>query len=72
MLRKLAANCIAAAVLVVAGKLISDYAETKPALKNVKDKIKKTCQDFADNGKEVLAAVRDVFAEPGSAMAAAN
>lgn len=47
--------------LAVTGKLVSDYAETKPALKNVKDKLKKTGEDFASNCKEVLDATRRVF-----------
>lgn len=47
--------------LAVTGKLVSDYAETKPALKNVKDKLKKTGEDFTSNCKEVLDATRRVF-----------
>jgi len=42
-------------------KNVSDYAETKPALKNVKDKLKKTGKDFSLNCKEVLDATRRVF-----------
>ena len=52
---------VTAAVLAVTGKMVSDYAETKPALKNVKDKLKKTGEDFASNCKEVLDATRRVF-----------
>lgn len=52
---------VTAAVLAVTGKMVSDYAETKPALKNVKDKLKKTGKDFSLNCKEVLDATRRVF-----------
>ena len=41
--------------------MVSDYAETKPALKNVKDKLKKTGEDFVSNCKEVLEATKRVF-----------
>ncbi len=61
MIKKLIGTCIAATVLAVTGKAVSDYAETKPALKNVKDKLKKTGEDFASNCKEVLDATRRVF-----------
>ena len=61
MIKKLIGTCIAATVLVVTGKVVSDYAETKPALKNVKDKLKKTGKDFSANCKEVLDATRRVF-----------
>lgn len=61
MIKRLFGTCIAATVLAVTGKVVSDYAETKPALKNVKDKLKKTGEDFASNCKEVLDATRRVF-----------
>ena len=37
MIKKLIGTCITATVLAVTGKVVSDYAETKPALKNVND-----------------------------------
>ena len=49
MIKRLIGTCIAATVLAVTGKVVSDYAETKPALKNVKDKLKKTGKDFSAN-----------------------
>lgn len=61
LIKKLIGTCIAATVLAVTGKVVSDYAETKPALKNVKDKLKKTGKDFSANCKEVLDATRRVF-----------
>ena len=61
MIKKLIGTCVAAAVVAAAGKLISDYAETKPSLKNVKDKLKKTGDDFTADCKEVLDATRRAF-----------
>ena len=61
MIKRFIGTCVAATVLAVTGKMVSDYAETKPALKNVKDKLKKTGEDFASNCKEVLDATRRVF-----------
>jgi hypothetical protein len=61
MIKRFLASCAATAALCVAGKLISDYAETKPGLKNVKDKLKKTGNDFAADCKEVLDATCRVF-----------
>ena len=61
MIKRLIGTCIAATVLAVTGKVVSDYAETKPAMKNVKDKLKKTGKDFSANCKEVLDATRRVF-----------
>ena len=61
MIKRLIGTCIAATVIAVTGKVVSDYAETKPALKNVKDKLKKTGKDFSANCKEVLDATRRVF-----------
>ena len=61
MIKRFIGTCVAATVLAVTGKMVSDYAETKPALKNVKDKLKKTGEDFASNCKKVLDATRRVF-----------
>ena len=61
MIKRFIGTCVAATVLAVTGKMVSDYAETKPALKNVKDKLKKTGQDFSSNCKEVLDATKRVF-----------
>ena len=61
MIKRLIGTCVAATVLAVTGKMVSDYAETKPALKNVKDKLKKTGQDLSSNCKEVLDATKRVF-----------
>lgn len=61
MIKRFVGTVVTAAALVVTGKLVSDYAETKPALKNVKDMLKKTGEDFASNCKEVLDATRRVF-----------
>lgn len=61
MIKRLIVTCVAATVLSVTGKLVSDYAETKPSLKNVKDKLKKTGKDFAADCKNVLDATKRVF-----------
>lgn len=61
MIKRFVGTVVTAAALAVTGKLVSDYAETKPALKNVKDKLKKTGQDFSSNCKEVLDATKRVF-----------
>lgn len=61
MIKRFVGTVVTAAALAVTGKLVSDYAETKPALKNVKDKLKKTGKDFSANCKEVLDATRRVF-----------
>lgn len=61
MIKRFVGTVVTAAALAVTGKMISDYAETKPALKNVKDKLKKTGKDFSTNCKEVLDATRRVF-----------
>ena len=50
--------------------MISDYAETKPALKNVKDKLKKTGQDFSDDCKEVGLAIKQAFVKEKAEPAA--
>ena len=42
MIKRFIGTCVAATALAVTGKMVSDYAETKPSLKNVKDKLKKT------------------------------
>ena len=61
MIKKILCTCVTAAVLAAAGKMVSDYAETKPSLKNVKDKLNKTGKDLADDCKDVLDAARRVF-----------
>lgn len=61
MIKRLFCTCIAATALVVTGKMVSDYAETKPGLKNVKEKLKKTGKDFTADCKEVLDATKRVF-----------
>ncbi|MBQ5998886.1 MAG: hypothetical protein IJL70_05385 [Treponema sp.] len=61
MINKLVGTVVTTVVLAVTGKMGSDYAETKPALKNVKNKLKKTGQDLSSNCKEVLDATRRVF-----------
>ena len=61
MIKKLIGTCVTAALITVAGKLVSDYAETKPSLKNVKDKLKKTGNDFSSDCKDVLDATIRVF-----------
>ena len=61
MIKKLIGTCVTAALITVAGKMVSDYAEAKPGLKNVKDKLKKTGDDFSSDCKDVLDAARRVF-----------
>ena len=41
MIKKIFGTVAGAVVLTVAGKMVSDFVETKPSLKNVKDKLKK-------------------------------
>ena len=61
MIKRFFCTCVAAAAFAVAGKMVSDYAETKPELKNVKEKLKKTGKDFSDDCKEVGVAIKDIF-----------
>ena len=61
MIKRLFCTCIAATALAVTVKMVSDYAETKPGLKNVKEKLKKTGKDFTADCKEVLDATKRVF-----------
>lgn len=61
MIKKLVGTVLGAVVLTVTGKMVSDYAETKPSLKNVKDKLKKTGKDFTADCKEVFDATKRVF-----------
>ena len=61
MIKRFTVICIAAVALAVTGKMVSDYAETKPSLKNVKDKLKKTGKDFTADCKEVLDAKKRVL-----------
>ena len=41
MIKKFICTVAGAVALTVTGKMVSDFAETKPSLKNVKDKLKK-------------------------------
>lgn len=61
MIKKIFGTVVGAVVLTVAGKMVSDFAETKPSLKNVKDKLKKTGKDFTTDCKDVFDATRRVF-----------
>lgn len=61
MIKKIIGTVVGAAVLTVTGKMISDFAETKPSLKNVKDKLKKTGKDFTADCKDVFDATKRVF-----------
>ena len=61
MIKRLIGTCVTAVALAVTGKMVSDYAETKPSLKNVKNKLKKTGKDFSEDCKEVLDATKRVF-----------
>ena len=61
MMKRFIGTCVAATDLVVAGKMVSDYAETKPGLKNVKEKLKKTGKDFISDFKEVVEAAKSAF-----------
>lgn len=70
MIKRVLGTCFTAAALVITGKMISDYAEKKPALKNVKDKLKKTGQDFADDCKEVCLAIKQAFVKEKTEPAA--
>ena len=58
MVKRYFGTCAAATMIAVAGKILSDYAETKPELKNVKDKLKKTGKDFYADCKDVIDAAR--------------
>lgn len=57
MIKKILRTCVSAAVLAAAGKMVSDYAETNPALKEIKDKVIKTCDDFTTDSKDVFDSV---------------
>ena len=61
MIKKIFGTVVGAVVLTVAGKMVFDFAETKPSLKNVKDKLKKTGKDFTEDCKDVFDATRRVF-----------
>lgn len=69
MIKRLFCTCIAATALIVTGKMVSDYAETKPGLKNIKEKLKKTSKDFTADFKEVLEAAKSAFKGEVSAQA---
>ena len=72
MIKRLFCTCIAAIALVVTGKMVSDYAETKPSLKNVKDKLKKTGKDFTADCKEVVEAAKSAFKGEMSAQSSST
>ena len=72
MIKRLFCTCIAATALVVTGKMVSDYAETKPSLKNVKDKLKKTGKDFTADCKEVVEAAKSAFKGEMSAQSSST
>ena len=61
MIKKFLGTCVTVTLVAVAGKKLSDYAETKPELKNVKDKLKKTAKDFSNDCKDVIDAARRVL-----------
>ena len=61
MIKRFIGTCLAAAALAVTVKMVSDYAETKPSLKNVKDKLKKTGKDFTADLREVVEATKSVI-----------
>jgi len=61
MIKRLFCTCIATAALAVTVKMVSNYAETKPSLKNVKEKLKKTSKDFISDFKEVVEASKSAF-----------
>ena len=61
MIKKFICTVAGAVALTVTGKMVSDFAETKPSLKNVKDKLKKTGKDFTADCKDVFNATRRVF-----------
>ena len=67
MIKRLFCICIAATALIVTGKMVSDYAETKPGLKNIKEKLKKTGKDFISDFKEVVETAKSAF--PGEESA---
>ena len=72
MIKRLFCTCIAATALVVTGKMVSDYAETKPGLKNVKEKLKKTGKDFTADCKEVVEAAKSAFKGEMSAQSSST
>ena len=61
MIKRFIGTCVTAVALAATGKVISDFAEKKPSLKNVKDKLKKTGKDFVTDCKDVLDATKRVF-----------
>lgn len=58
MIKKFLGTCVTVTLVAVTAKKLSDYAETKPELKNVKDKLKKTAKDFSEDCKDVIDAAR--------------
>ncbi len=57
MMKRFLTECIAGSVMLIAGKIVSEYAETNPALKEIKDKVIKTCDDFTTDSKDVFDSV---------------
>ena len=70
MIKRVLWICFTVAALKITGKMISNYAETKPTLKSVKDKLKKTGQDFSDDCKEVGLAIKQAFVKEKTKPAA--
>ena len=72
MIKRLFCTCIATAALAVTVKMVSDYAETKPGLKNVKEKLMKTSKDFISDFKEVVEAAKSAFKGEMSAQSSST
>lgn len=68
MIKRLFCTCIATAAFAVTVKMVSNYAETKPSLKNVKEKLKKTGKDFISDFKEVVEASKSALKGEKSAQ----
>ena len=60
MIKRFFCTCVAAAAFAVAGKMVSDYAETKPELKNKAFRAASPVE-FSDDCKEVGVAIKDIF-----------
>ena len=72
MIKRFIGTCVAAVALAVTGKMVSEYAETKPGLKNVKEKLKKTGKDFISDFKEVVEAAKSAFKGEMSAQSSST
>ena len=72
MIKRLFCTCIAATALVVTGKMVSYYAEIKPGLKNIKEKLKKTGKDFISDFIEVVEAAKSAFKGEMSAQSSST